>query len=1307
MLYKTIVTGSQDLKGESPVEILKISSKGLDKTASMQKRAAAFQEDLKDLKPMPKKAYLHVITTGASEVYGANRNCFVAGTKVITDTGAKNIEDIVPGDMVKTGQGTFKPVLRTMSRQYSGKLVSVKAQGLPDYVTMTADHPIFKVPKKQWNYLYQKYSHKGHDYQGFLNQVGLLGDNKTFFKAQTLQKADYVMVPVTTFDKDLKDIQHNTAEARSKDFNVDQSSLQFAYCLGLWLAQGCVGTKKKKKKNKVVLRSVIYTLHNTKDVESIKYLQHFAQTGGFHVRLAKTTSSQFTVNVQICSNKLANRFVQLVGRGAKKKKLHPALYKMPVEWRKAFLCGYIDGDGSLLKGKELGGVHISTASLSLAYDVQDMLIGLGIKACLVHGHNKKQNGCFGKQTTDIYAIRIASSLTQELLKYTKRIPCIEYTKQAKNQSKNTLANNKLFTRVQKVAVTETTQPILVYNIEVAQEHTYCVPFVVHNCDAWNQGPYDFHPPLAKEASYVCHIGEGLRKYHKTYLDGAHVYQQHKTDEEPSGIVKAAVYNQNMHRGELLIEVDTDKWSARLHKKASGQDIYLSVGANLKKDLCCPKGSLVLTQFGYLPIEDVEVGYLVKTNQGNWKPVTQKFVRTSDTFTRLKFKGHYIPFQVTDNHPIPVVKRDILRSCRGSTYGKENKKLKRKHRIVGSTKCTYCNKDLDLITDYIPARDIQQGDFIRVKVDSCNKNDTVGVNFAYLCGMYIGDGCPLYVMCMPEGDPHSRLQGIQVTASAAQEDMDIIQRMKNCAKTFNAEVKLVPDSRGKKAISCFIRDIHLAAKIIDLVGAGSHKKKISKQLFNWSKEQKLAFIAGYLDSDGCVSKTQRNTFRISSINKGLILSIQRLAWSVGIPMTVHIGSSVQNLHKSSFYNTNITPSYNCSAVNCLQLFAKYSAKAARYAGKYKAMHACNGYISYDGQYMYLIVDQVKTITTDIIQVYNLQVAQDHTYNVQGVDVHNCSACGNEAHTLDEHCQHIKKQAGMTLQDGTRICMINPEPKFYDISGVNVPADTMAYVLRKVASGAPAEDAIQERYLFNTSRPPMSFSKIASTLSKLSAIEKRLICKSQDDPLFTNQKEAQDEFLHAVENYDSDQVIDQCNRKAILMSPRMFFKLIGKESPQKELFDTYADTCDCGCENLMQDMEMDPHFRGFLTDGSFDTSLPADLNLANILQAFVPDFGVSRPALNGKSIRIQIHMGKPLQNKPSKELKDKIEQKKGEKEDKESDKEEENQDIEKTASLVNDEFRRTYARYVLGFAARNNQDTCYLAMQKLARYRTVNA
>ena len=44
MLYKRIVPQASDFGGQDPVQILKISSKGLDKTASMQKRAAAFQK---------------------------------------------------------------------------------------------------------------------------------------------------------------------------------------------------------------------------------------------------------------------------------------------------------------------------------------------------------------------------------------------------------------------------------------------------------------------------------------------------------------------------------------------------------------------------------------------------------------------------------------------------------------------------------------------------------------------------------------------------------------------------------------------------------------------------------------------------------------------------------------------------------------------------------------------------------------------------------------------------------------------------------------------------------------------------------------------------------------------------------------------------------------------------------------------------------------------------------------------------------------------------------------------------------------
>lgn len=312
---------------------------------------------------------------------------------------------------------------------------------------------------------------------------------------------------------------------------------------------------------------------------------------------------------------------------------------------------------------------------------------------------------------------------------------------------------------------------------------------------------------------------------------------------------------------------------------------------------------------------------------------------------------------------------------------------------------------------------------------------------------------------------------------------------------------------------------------------------------------------------------------------------------------------------------------------------------------------------------------------------------------------CSLCGHQAHTFDQHCQHIKKTAGLIVSDGTKIGMINDAPKFYDISGVNVPADQMAYVLRKVASGQPAKNAIYAAK-FLASRNPMGLSKVARLLSKLSKMQKQLCCKMQDDPMFQDQPEAVQKFLNAVENYDTDQVIDQCNRKAILLSPQMLFRLIGKDSQQKDLFDTYAKNCPVCGQHLMQDMQEDEDFKPFLSDGSFDSSLPVDLSLSSLLQKFIPEFGISRPALNGKVIHITIKsFGKP--EKSLKPLKDKLSETK--QEDKDKSQQEETKDMQKQAALIDNEFRRTYARYFLSFASKNSQDTCNLAMQKLARYK----
>jgi hypothetical protein len=73
-------------------------------------------------------------------------------------------------------------------------------------------------------------------------------------------------------------------------------------------------------------------------------------------------------------------------------------------------------------------------------------------------------------------------------------------------------------------------------------------------------------------------------------------------------------------------------------------------------------------------------------------------------------------------------------------------------------------------------------------------------------------------------------------------------------------------------------------------------------------------------------------------------------------------------------------------------------------------------------------------------------------IQPYDV--CSVCGNKAHTAKEHCVHIKHMLGEVLADGTKVCMINPDPGYMDLSTVWKPADRIGYTLRKVAlEGAP--------------------------------------------------------------------------------------------------------------------------------------------------------------------------------------------------------------------------------------------------------------
>lgn len=94
------------------------------------------------------QSYTDIITTdfkcwnGKIDVLTGGFPCFIAGTKVLTASGLKNIEDIRIGDPVLTKEGDFQPcnaVMKSRKRSFT----CLRAQGLYAPLVTTDNHPFY------------------------------------------------------------------------------------------------------------------------------------------------------------------------------------------------------------------------------------------------------------------------------------------------------------------------------------------------------------------------------------------------------------------------------------------------------------------------------------------------------------------------------------------------------------------------------------------------------------------------------------------------------------------------------------------------------------------------------------------------------------------------------------------------------------------------------------------------------------------------------------------------------------------------------------------------------------------------------------------------------------------------------------------------------------------------------------------------------------------------------------------------------------------------------------------------------------
>jgi len=86
------------------------------------------------------------------------------------------------------------------------------------------------------------------------------------------------------------------------------------------------------------------------------------------------------------------------------------------------------------------------------------------------------------------------------------------------------------------------------------------------------------------------------------------------------------------------------------------------------------------------------------------------------------------------------------------------------------------------------------------------------------------------------------------------------------------------------------------------------------------------------------------------------------------------------------------------------------------------------------------DTVKKLEND--ELVNLSMGCRVPFDV-------CSICGNKAPSPKDYCTHVTKTGlNFVFPDGRKVYLLNPNPDFFDISIVIVPADKTACILAKI-------------------------------------------------------------------------------------------------------------------------------------------------------------------------------------------------------------------------------------------------------------------
>lgn len=350
--------------------------------------------------------------------------CFVAGTKVITKTSIKNIEEVAVGDYVLTHTNTFQKVLAVGSR-YSDTIL-LKAQGMKP-TTTTHEHPYYvRSMTRKWD------NSSRTSFRVF--------SEPSWKAVSELRKGDFIGMP-----------RLQTSE------NVYNLTSEECWIIGRYIADG--HTRKDFRGSEDRPNDRHWQLILSIGSHKLDSLRDSVQS--LHYSVFPHTKSVMRV---VFSNK---RLVEIVERecgcGAENKHISMALLNLPTELLKSLLDGYMSGDGC-----DRGSHHTAT-SIS-----ESLILTLNLALLKVYGVNSSYT--YNENAPTAY---IEGRLINQKNSYSTT-----FRFDMKNQSHAELIDDIMWLPVKTIENSGCME--LVYNLEVENDNSYTANnIIVHNCQGFS------------------------------------------------------------------------------------------------------------------------------------------------------------------------------------------------------------------------------------------------------------------------------------------------------------------------------------------------------------------------------------------------------------------------------------------------------------------------------------------------------------------------------------------------------------------------------------------------------------------------------------------------------------------------------------------------------------------------------------------------------------------------------------------------------------------------------------------------------